>query len=198
MNGIYFTCEGYEREVDERVCSSKLLGAPTIPEGFLSREENALYDEEFFVMQLNLGDIDGTAWGLPRSGYLYFFVDVSDMTPRVLYTEDEPGEIISDINDAFLGEYGKTNPHYLTFLGEGGEGCFVLGPVNPDLGLEAEINTDEYVTLLEIDGLALPEDADILRIGYGLPLGGHLMFLIKPEDLAKRDFSRVILLETES
>lgn len=194
MKGIYFKQKRIEEEGPENYECSKLLGSPVFPEGFLgSGEDYLLTDDDFFIMQLNLSDVKGCCEYLPDSGFLYFFLDVDDLTPKVLYTEDEVIEVIDDINECFDGEYGKTDAYELVFGSEDQDGHLLLGELDEDIGLEGFTDTDGYVTLLQIDALELPDE--ILRLETICRLDGYFVFLIKEEDLKRRDFSRVIFVD---
>ena len=188
MNGIYFTYKPME-ENEENITKSKFLGSPVFPLDFL--ETHSITDNLYFMAQINLEDIKDKQSVLPDCGFLYFFLDVDTLEPTVWFTKDEPAVVMDDINDIFEGEYGATVPYELCFDPELTEGHYLLGDVNPDLGLEGDIDTDGKITLLEIDALALPDDPcifDFDSLANGI---GRYVFLIPEEDLARRDFSRV-------
>ena len=67
----------------------------------------------------------------------------------------------------------------------GEEGHFLCGEIDPDLDLQAYSEVDGYVTLLQIDSLALPENEHLFQIGAIAPYDGYYIFLIKEEDLNK-------------
>lgn len=202
MEGIYFTQEKIEEESPETYACSKFLGAPAFPQGFLLNKngESILSDADYFIMQINLEEIAERETPLPKTGMLYFFIDVDTFKPKVLYAKDVENcrfEVYDDINDGFdKGGFGETDGYKLVFDESLDEGHFILGDVDPDIDLETDIDTDGCITLLEIDYLSLPND-DILKFGALAPGDGHYVFLIKEEDLIKRKFSRVIFVDKE-
>lgn len=202
MKSIYFTQKKIIEENENTFCSSKILGTPTFPEGFLYGEDGEfiLYDTEYFIMQLNLQEIKGRNDKLPKKGMLYFFIDVDTLEPRVLYANDITNcrlEIIDDINDHFEEEvYGEKEGYQLIFDETLEDGHYVFGDINPDLDLETDIDTEGYVTLLEIDFLALPH-TNMLRFGELGISDGRYVFLIKEDDLERLDFSNIIFIDKE-
>lgn len=192
MNGIYFTQKPIE-DSSENYTSSKFLGSPTVPLHFL--DDHPLSDDDFFIAQINLEDLKGKQTLLPDKGFLYFFLDVDTLEPTVYFTEDEPAEVIIDINESFEGEYGATDAYQLFFDSDLDEGHYLLGEVNPDVGLEGYTDLNGKLTLLEIDALAIPEE---IFSFYSIARGsGRYTFLIKESDLLKRDFSRVEMIDCE-
>lgn len=202
MEGIYFTQKKIENEGPETYACSKFLGTLAIPQGLLHNKDGEfiLTDADYFVMQLNLADIADRETLLPKEGMLYFFVDVDDLKPKVIFAKDISNcklEVYDDINDGFDREsYGETDGYRLVFDKSLDDGHYVLGDVDPDLDLETDIDIDGYVTLLEIDYLALPND-NMLNFGELAPGDGHYIFLIKEDDLKKCRFSRVKLVDKE-
>ena len=192
MNALYFT-QRKMKETAENYHKSKFLGSPVFPEHFLDGKE--LDENSFFLMQVNLEDLKGRQEYLPKSGFLYFFLDPDTFVPTVLFTEEEPLIVIEDINEIFEGEYGDTAAYELVFDSDIEEGHYLLGDVNSDLGLEGDTDLEGKVTLLEIDALALPDDANLLDFNSLANGIGHYVFLIREDDLRKRDFSRVELID---
>ena len=193
MNGIYFTQKRIE-DSPENYPKSKFLGSPVFPMNFL--EEHPIGDNSYLLLQLNLEDIKGKQNVFPEQGYLYFFVDVDTLEPTVLYTEEEPMVVVDDFNSIFDGDYGETAPYELVFEHDLSEGHYLLGDINPDIGLEGDTDPEGKVTLLEIDALELPEEIfQFESLAYGI---GRYVFLIKEADLIKRDFSHVELIDCGS
>lgn len=202
MKGIYFSQTPIEQESEQTYACSKFLGCPTFPQNFLidADGECILSESDYFIMQVNLQDIAHRQSLLPNEGMLYFFIDVDTYEPKVLYASDlqtGPLEVYDDINDAFSADFGITQGYRLVFDESLQEGHYLAGDINPDLDIYADTDTEGYITLLEIDFLALPRE-DMLTFGYLAPLGGHYVFLIKEEELMELDFSNVKFVEKET
>lgn len=203
MDGIYFSFLKIEEENENTYTSSKILGAPVFPKDFLYDKNNnfILDDEDFFIMQLNLKDIANYNTSLPKQGMLYFFINVYTYKPKILFTQEDVDnidlELWDDINDAFDEEYGEKNGYKLIFNNCLNEGSFILGSINPDIDLDADIDTNGYITLLEIDFLSLP-NSNILLFGELAILGGRYIFLINEKDLENLDFSNVDYVDKEN
>lgn len=202
MEGVYFRQEKIEKESPKTYLYSKFLGVPVFPAGFLRNKkgESILADEDYFIMQINLEDIADRQTLLPKKGMLYFFINVETLQPKVLYAKDDEEcdlEVYDDINEGFdKDSFGETVGYRLVFDKALEEGHFILGDINPDIDLETDVDTNGYVTLLEIDCLNLPND-NILKFG-DLAVGeGHYIFLIKETDLKKLNFSKVVFVEKE-
>ena len=184
-----------ENEENKNLDACKLLGAPVMPKGFL--ESLKLEPEDYFVAQIDCGAVDGDS-RFPKKGFLYFFLNINSLQPKVFFTEKEPEELIEDVNDGFDRE-SCGDPTCLAFdFGEEGT-SFLFDEVDPDIGLEGSADLDGKLTLLEIDALALPEGKEhpFAFTNFAM-LDGHMVFLIKEEDLAKRNFKRVEFVEVES
>ena len=191
MQPIYFSFKPCKNEPNSRLDASKLLGSPVFPKDFF--EKYSFDEADYFVAQINLSELPKRE-GVPEKGWLYFFVNVDTLKPTVLFTEEEPEELYDDINDAFDEEaFGETTCHYLEFVEDGDS--FLFGDNDPDLDLGTYIDDTDKVTLLQIDSLDVPEGSRILQIGNFSCNDGYFIFVIKEEDLAKRDFSKAELID---
>ena len=105
MNNIYIKLNKIKKENKITYEKSKMFGSPVFPLHFL--EENNL-DELFFVMQINLREIQDYQDYLPKEGYIYIFLDTSryPYTPKVIYTNEEVIEVYDDINEQTEGIKG--------------------------------------------------------------------------------------------
>ena len=138
--------------------TSKFLGYPVLPEGW----ENEFDDGVLFLLQINLEEIKDLDKDnlLPHTGYLYFFLDVSDgpynLRPIVRYFDGEPTSVIDDFNSIVTGYENFVKPYLVTFeeTDDSGDGTRLFGeissqyyededrkllfqfdPYDPDLGL---------------------------------------------------------------
>lgn len=195
MERLYFTLKRTKNEANEDLDASKLLGAPVMPEGFF--DSLPLNEMEYFVAQIRCDQFPARP-PFPDKGYLYIFVDINTLKPRVVYTEKEPGELLGDINDAFdKRECGDPTCLQMVFGGE--QGCFLFGGVDHDTGIDMDVETEGKLTLLQIDGLALPQGRQKPLIFGNFGMGdGYWVFLIDEQDLAKRNFDNVELYEVEA
>ena len=94
--------------------TSKFLGAPTMPEEWLS--DGTLSDDDFFFCQLKLSELrehtDCTL--LPEKGFLYFFLTKENdesFIPNVKLYKEEPDTLIDDFNLGF-DFLGDTDDEY--------------------------------------------------------------------------------------
>lgn len=188
MKPIYFTQTKVDPEPGPLLDRSKFLGAPAFPEGFMDRNE--LGDTDYFIAQVNLEEV-GEQDLLPSHGYLYFFLDVLTLEPKVFFEQGEPAEVVSDFNEAFdPDEFGPIEAYHFVFGVD--KGHFLFGDPDPDLDLGMYLeNPEDYVTLLQIDSLSLPDGEALFQIGSLAPYDGYYIFLIKREDLEKLDFTKV-------
>ena len=194
MEALHFALKRVAKEKNADLDACKLLGAPVMPLGF--SEKLGLDEVDYFVAQIRC-DAFAPRPPFPEKGYLYFFINVETMEPKVFYTEEEPAELVSDINDGFdRDSYG--DPTCLMMeLGKDG-GSFLFGDVDPDIGLEGDTSTAGKLTLLEIDALSLPQGKQKPLIFGDFGMGdGHWVFLIDEKDLKNRRFDRVEFIETE-
>lgn len=203
MDEIYFNLTKIEEENEETYLRSKILGAPVFPQNFLYNKKGRciLKDSDYFVMQLNLEEIVDKNTLLPKTGMIYFFINVDTLKPKVLFAKDLNGitlEVWNDINCAFSTEdYGQTIGYKMTFDNNLKEGHYILGDINPNLDLEMDTDIDDYVTLLEIDFLSLP-NSEMLLFGDLAISGGHYVFLIKEDDLINLKFKNVKFIDIEN
>lgn len=203
MEGIYFSLKRIEEENEETYLCSKILGTPVFPEKFLFNKNGKciLNDADYFIMQLNLEDIKNINTPLPNKGMLYLFINVDTLKPKVLFAKDlekAPLEVLNDINFAFsVEDFGQTTGYKISFDNNLKEGHYILGDINPNLDLEMDMDTNGYITLLEIDFLSLPH-SDMLLFGDLATSGGHYVFLIKENDLINLNFKNVKFVDTES
>ena len=189
MEPLRFSLVKVDPEANGVLDHSKFLGSPVVPAGFLDRHEFS--GSEYFIAQVNLEEIGDRQDLLPQHGFLYFFLDADTLEPKVIYEDAEPAEMIEDINEGFdAADFGPTSAQHFVFDEKGGH--FLFGEPDPDLDLGSYLEEiDEYVTLLQIDSLSLPEGEGLFQIGTFAPYDGYYIFLIKKEDLKKLDFSKV-------
>lgn len=202
MEGVYFSQVKIDKETLETYDCSKFLGVPAFPVDFLRNDkgESLISAADYFIMQLNLRDVADRETPLPKEGMLYFFIDVDTFKPKVFFTEDVECdyEVYDDINDGFdKRDFGQTDGYRLVFDKTLSTGHYFLGDINPDIDLGMDVDTDGYITLLEIDYLSLPSN-DLLKFGALAPFDGRYIFLIKEADLKRLDFSKVKFVDKES
>lgn len=184
MNNIYFKVKKIEKESYSTFDKSKMFGSPVFPRKFFKKHR---LDNYFFLMQVNLKDLEGKQEYLPSIGYLYFFLDISSYPyyPKVIYSNEEVIEVYDDINEIF-SEYGDYHGYELVFDFEGDSGNYLLGNIDEDLDLDSELDTTGYISLLQLDSLSLPEGMCQLS-----QPDGWYIFLIKKEDLENLNFRKV-------
>ena len=196
MEPLRFHLNRVEEEPSADLDACKLLGAAVMPEGFLDRLR--LKPTEYFIAQIRC-DAFPSREPFPDKGYLYVFLDINSLKPRVVYTEKEPAELIDDLNSGFDEEAcGDPTCLQMKFDPEGG--CRLFSEIDPDIGLESDVDTDGKLVLLQIDAYSLPEiEPRAFRFGdFGGLNDGYWVFLIKEEDLKKRDFRHVEFVEVEA
>ncbi len=188
MKNIYVKLNKIKEENEYTYGVSKLNGSPVFPLNFFMENE---LDELYFVAQINLKEINNYQEYLPKTGYLYIFLDVSSYpyTPKVLYTNDEIKEVYDDINDYF-DCFGDYKGYQLTFSTSEESPHYILGNIDENLEIDCEVDTNGLVVLFMLDSLELPSNVCTL----GQPDGWYI-FLIKEEDLKKLDFSKVIFVD---
>ena len=190
MKSLNFSVRRVDTEENASLDTCKLLGAPVFPEDFF--EKNHIRDNDYFVAQLNLSEIKDPNGLLPTSGFLYFFLDIDKLTPKVIYEPRDPETVMDDINDGFdKDSCGDTRALYMEFEGSGPKEQFILGDIDPSLDLDCFTNTDGYVVLLQLDALELPQHDMVLQFTTLCKYDGYYIFLIKEEDLKKGNFSKV-------
>ncbi|MCR4561760.1 MAG: DUF1963 domain-containing protein [Bacilli bacterium] len=188
MEPLKFSLKRVEVEENAELDTSKLLGSPVVPADFLKR--NGITENYYFVAQINLSEVPPRE-GFPKKGFMYFFVEVDELKAKVLYTEEEPSEVIEDINENFdPDDYGDPTCLQMKFAEKGGSAIF--SEVDPDIGLDSVTDIDDKVMLLLIDALSLPQEEKKPFIFTSFGMGdGYWAFLITKEDLAKRNFKNV-------
>lgn len=184
MEKLYFKIRKIEEENSSNYEISKMFGSPVFPTDFF--EKNKLNDD-FFLIQINLAEIKDLQDVLPKEGYLYFFLNILEYPyiPKVFYTNEEITTVYDDINEVFE-EMGDYHGYELVFGDNSEDAHFILGDIDQDLDLDCEINTEGYVTLLQIDSLNLPNG--ICQLGEP---DGWYIFLIKENDLKNLNFKNV-------
>ncbi len=156
---------------------SKFFGSPAVPSEWL--DSGVLGDDTIFLCQIRCEDtaeLDPEN-ALPHTGYLYFFLDVSEYPyrPLVLHTEKQPDTIIDDFNESVEGYEHLTHEMKMSFepaeLSAGG--MKLLGtpadwsygepypkvllqydPLEADLGFLDEIDGYAYFLFKENGGLS--------------------------------------------
>ena len=195
MEPLRFRLNRVEEEPNADLDACKLLGSPVMPANFMKRSR--LKDDDYFVAQIRCDAFPSRA-PFPDKGYLYVFLNINTLKPRVLYTEKDPEELIDGVNEAFDIE-SCGDPTCLQMVFDEKGGSFIFGDIDRNLDLETDVEIDGKVTLLQIDALSLPEaEQRPFRFGDFGMTEGYWVFLIPEEDLAKKDFSRVEFVEVEA
>lgn len=157
--------------------TSKFLGAPTMPESWLS--DGTLSDDDFFFCQIKLSELreHTSCTLLPPKGFLYIFLTIQEngtFRPNVRLCEEEPDTLIDDFNYGF-DFLGDTDKEYsIDFNG-----------VSADTETELFIEDNENYILLQYDPLDdnMPE--------FLQETEKQALLRISKTDLEKLDFSRV-------
>lgn len=157
--------------------TSKFLGAPTIPESWLS--DGTLNDDDFFFCQIKLSELreNSDCTLLPPKGFLYIFLTITEdgtFKPNVQLCNEEPDTLIDDFNLGF-DFLGDTEAEYsIDFADETSDS---------ETALFIE-NGDNYI-LLQYDPLDdnMPE--------FLQETEKQALFTISKKDLEKLDFSNV-------
>ena len=157
--------------------TSKFLGAPTMPESWLS--DGTLSDDDFFFCQIKLSELreHTSCTLLPPKGFLYIFLTIQEngtFRPNVRLCEEEPDTLIDDFNYGF-DFLGDTDKEYsIDFSG-----------VSADTETELQIEDNENYILLRYDPLDdnMPE--------FLQETEKQALLRISKTDLEKLDFSRV-------
>lgn len=157
--------------------TSKFLGAPTMPENWLS--DGTLSDDDFFFCQIKLSELreHTSCTLLPPKGFLYIFLTIKEdgtFKPNVRLCEEEPDTLIDDFNYGF-DFLGDTDKEYsIDFNG-----------VSADTETALFIEENENYVLLQYDPLDdnMPE--------FLQETEKQAVFRISKADLEKLDFSRV-------
>ncbi len=194
MEAIRYSLKRVTREKNADLDGSKLLGNPVVPSDFIRR--NKIRASHYFVAQINCEEASAES-PFPATGFLYFFLDVNTLKPKVIYEGHEPEELIEDVNASFdPTSCGDPTCLRMSFAEEGGKGSLLFGEVDPDIGLEGDTDTSGKLTLLQIDALSLPEGEQrpLIFGNYGMG-DGYWVFLIREEDLMKGDYSKVEFIE---
>ena len=158
--------------------TSKFLGAPTMPESWLS--DGTLSDDDFFFCQIKLSELreHTNCTLLPPKGFLYIFLTIqADGTfkPNVRLCEEEPDTLIDDFNYGF-DFLGDTDKEYsIDFSG-----------VSADTETELFIEENENYILLQYD----PLDDNMPK--FLQETEKQALFRISKADLEKLDFSNVM------
>ena len=189
------------KEDDAALGASKFFGAPDLPENFEWPTDEDEFDMEF-ICQINCADAHKLASELPGTGMLYFFGCIANP----LGMEDAPA-----ITAGFqsMGNFAvrytpldETELQSGEIVDENGDPAGFRELVI-DFSEDENDCTEAFHQLFgdfpggedELDGYRLLFCLDSFS-GDDFTLefedSGYLYFLIKPEDLAKRDFSKVI------
>ena len=157
--------------------TSKFLGAPTMPEEWLS--DSTLSDDDFFFCQLKLSELrehtDCTL--LPEKGFLYFFLTKENdesFIPNVKLYKEEPDTLIDDFNLGF-DFLGDTDDEYSIDFAED----------NTSSETELFIEDGNNYILLQYDPL------DDNMSPFLAETEKQAIFTISKEDLKNLDFSNV-------
>lgn len=157
--------------------TSKFLGAPTMPESWLS--DGTLSDDDFFFCQIKLSELreHTSCTLLPPKGFLYIFLTIKEdgtFKPNVRLCEEEPDTLIDDFNYGF-DFLGDTDKEYsIDFSG-----------VSDNTETALFIEENESYILLQYDPLDdnMPE--------FLQETEKQAVFRIPKVDLENLDFSRV-------
>ncbi len=157
--------------------TSKFLGAPTMPEEWLS--DGTLSDDDFFFCQIKLSELrehtDCTL--LPEKGFLYFFLKKEsdeNFVPNVKLFNEEPDTLIDDFNLGF-DFLGDTDDEYSIDFAE--------NSTSSETALFIE-DGNNYI-LLQYDPL------DDNMPPFLQETEKQAFFTISKEDLKKLDFSKI-------
>ena len=157
--------------------TSKFLGAPTMPEEWLS--DGTLSDDDFFFCQLKLSELrehtDCTL--LPEKGFLYFFLTKENdesFIPNVKLYKEEPDTLIDDFNLGF-DFLGDTDDEYSIDFAED----------NTSSETELFIEDGNNYILLQYDPL------DDNMSPFLVETEKQAIFTISKKDLKNLDFSNV-------
>lgn len=157
--------------------TSKFLGAPTMPEEWLS--DGTLSDDDFFFCQIKLSELreHTNCTLLPPKGFLYIFLTIKEdgtFKPNVKLCEEEPDTLIDDFNYGF-DFLGDTDKEYSIDFGGASD--------NTETALFIEEN-ENYI-LLQYDPLDdnMPE--------FLQETEKQAIFRISKTDLEKFEFSNI-------
>ncbi|MBQ7250957.1 MAG: DUF1963 domain-containing protein [Bacilli bacterium] len=194
MEPLHFGVKRVKKEPNDQLDACKLLGTPVMPADFF--EGLGLDEGAYFVAQIRCDQFPARE-PFPNKGYLYFFLDIDTLKPKVAYTEKEPEELIDDVNASFdKDSCGDPTCLQMDFSVDGGNRLF--GDVDLDIGLEGDTVTAGKLCLLELDALSLPQGKQKPLTFGDFGMGdGHWVFLIREEDLKARRFDKVEFIETE-
>lgn len=166
---------------DLKIYSSKYLGCPSIPKYWLNKD--MFKENDIFICQINLEDLVEYNIPINKTGILYFFINVEEKKCKVFY-EITKDLVEVEFNDSSFDEnlskeykinFENNNNYYL-------DGSKLFGiPANNE-----KFNKFEDVLLLQIDTL---QDDNVFLSNEDL----IFQFIIKKEDLTKKNFSNVEL-----
>lgn len=158
---------GFELIFDGEECASRLYGEAELPERWL--DSGIFGAGEFYVGRIMLGDISSAQNFFPKSGALFFFIDMqkSPYSAIIRYFDGEL-DAATDFNDGFSSvedfqtEIGL-KPHdmpeecYITMLREAGDEIYLL-----------TIESPEGERLLPIDGTVsfAVKKSDLKRLNF--------------------------------
>ena len=157
--------------------TSKFLGAPTMPEEWLS--DGTLSDDDFFFCQIKLSELreHTNCTLLPPKGFLYIFLTIKEdgtFKPNVKLCEEEPDTLIDDFNYGF-DFLGDTDKEY----------SIDFGGVSDNTETALFIENNENYVLLQYDPLDdnMPE--------FLQETEKQAIFRISKTDLEKFEFSNI-------
>ena len=197
---VYITFNNEKTEIG----NSKFFGAPDLPENFEWPVDEDGYDMDF-ICQINCAEVCRFNPFIPKNGMLYFFgcianplgeKDAPQIKPgfqsmgnfRVKYTptdesELQSGEIVDENGDPFgFDELKISFSHDENVCTEAFHR--ILGAFPDGFGNEEELK--DYVLLFCLDSFS----GDDFTLEF--EDSGYLYFLIKKDELLKKDFSGVI------
>ncbi len=169
--------------VDEetKVGSSHILGCPDVPSSW--NEEAVFYNDEVFLGQINLADVNSLE--LPQTGILYFFFASKSKPYRgiVRYTNDLESLERVDFNYPELLDAHFEQEYQITF--SEGDGKIEL------LGTMPKFNhfkvSNDMIVLLKFN----PQDYPLIDLFKGVD--EEICYLIKKDDLKHHLFEKAFL-----
>lgn len=194
MDKIYFRLRKVKEEPNELLDHSKLLGKPVCPRDYF---EDVLDEDDYFVAQINLEELKDFDTPLPKTGFIYFFVNVETYECKMFYTSKEPEEVIDDINDGFDEvSYGCVDALYIEFDKDLEEGNYILGEIGEDdLDFESLVSPKDNIIFMCLDSLEMPQEEKALLFASIAPYDGYYIFTMKKEDLENHKFNKLLFFD---
>ncbi len=166
---------------ETKIGSSHILGCPDVPAAW--NEDAIFYNDEVFLGQINLADIEGLK--LPKSGILYFFFACMSKPYRgiVRYTNDLENLERVDFNYSELMNANFEQEYQINFS-EGVGNIELLGVMPKFKNYKVG---KEVVVLLKFNPQDYPQ-IDLFK-----DIDEEICYLIKKEDLEHQRFDQAFL-----